>query len=49
VRAAERLVLTWAPDCEALAPEELRESVAKALAEGARMHSRRSESRKGKR
>ena len=35
LREAERLVLTWAPDCEALAPEELRESVAKAFAEAA--------------
>jgi predicted DNA-binding transcriptional regulator YafY len=38
LREVERLVLTWAPDCEALEPPELRESVAKALAEAAKLH-----------
>lgn len=35
---AERLVLTWAPECEALEPPELRASVAAALAKAAKMH-----------
>jgi predicted DNA-binding transcriptional regulator YafY len=38
LREAERLVLTWVPECEALAPAELRESVARALAQAARVH-----------
>ena len=49
LREAERMVLTWAPDCEALAPEELRASVAKALARAARMHSPGRQPAKGKR
>jgi proteasome accessory factor B len=44
LREVERLVFTWAPDCEALEPAELRESVGKALAEAARIHSMPNES-----
>jgi predicted DNA-binding transcriptional regulator YafY len=38
LREVERLVLTWAPECEALEPPELRERVAKALAAAAKVH-----------
>jgi predicted DNA-binding transcriptional regulator YafY len=38
LREAERLVLSWAPDCEALEPAELRDSVATAMAAAARVH-----------
>jgi predicted DNA-binding transcriptional regulator YafY len=38
LREAERLVLTWAPECEALDPPELRTSVAQALKKAAEMH-----------
>jgi predicted DNA-binding transcriptional regulator YafY len=41
LREAERLVLTWAPECEALAPAELRDSVRKALGKAVRVHARR--------
>jgi predicted DNA-binding transcriptional regulator YafY len=37
-REVERLVLSWLPYCEALEPPELRESIAQAISEGARMH-----------
>ena len=38
LREAERLVLSWAPDCEALDPPELRAQVASALAGGLELH-----------
>jgi predicted DNA-binding transcriptional regulator YafY len=38
LREVERLVLTWAPECEALEPVELRERVAIALAAAAKIH-----------
>jgi predicted DNA-binding transcriptional regulator YafY len=38
LREAERLVLSWAPDCEALAPAELRDAVRNACAQAARSH-----------
>lgn len=38
LREAERLVLTWAPECEALEPPELRASVATALTKAAELH-----------
>ncbi len=38
MREVERLVLTWAPHCEALEPPELRADVARALNDGAKLH-----------
>jgi predicted DNA-binding transcriptional regulator YafY len=49
LREVERLVLTWAPECEALEPPELRERVARALEAGAKMHGmRRPRDKRGK-
>jgi predicted DNA-binding transcriptional regulator YafY len=38
LREAERLVLSWAPDCEALEPAELRDAIRNACARAARSH-----------
>jgi predicted DNA-binding transcriptional regulator YafY len=40
LREVERLVLTWAPECEALEPPELRAKVAQALSAAAKVHRR---------
>jgi predicted DNA-binding transcriptional regulator YafY len=48
LREAERLVLSWAPECEALDPPELREQVARALAGALEMHAPRDAHSKGR-
>jgi predicted DNA-binding transcriptional regulator YafY len=40
LREVERLVMTWASECEAIEPVELRERIARLLAEASQMHAR---------
>jgi predicted DNA-binding transcriptional regulator YafY len=44
LREVERWALSWSPDCEVLEPPELRESIAKALAEAVKLYAPRGDS-----